>query len=168
MNFVNKKAFTLVEIAVCIGVLGIIFLLITNLRTSPAKKSTQSIEEVMAFAQGKRILKILTQEFKSAQKIVYPSKDKQKGNYCAIQMKDGQVFQFYLNSVNTFVSKNLSSSDKKEVSHVRQNNPKIQLDDFIVVNNSNKGIDIYLKYKKLVQSKQENFFELFDSVAIHE
>lgn len=168
MKVTNQKAFTMVEIAVSIGVLGIIFLLVGNLRTSPAKMSKQSIEEVMAFSQGKRILKILTQEFKSAQKIVFPAIDKQRGNYCAIQMKDGQVFQFYLNSANTFVSKNLSSSDKKEVAHVRQNNPKIQLDTFLVVNNANKGIDIYLKYTKLVKSKQESFFELFDSVAIHE
>ncbi|MCO4781067.1 MAG: type II secretion system protein [Candidatus Cloacimonetes bacterium] len=168
MKTLNKKAFTMVEIAVSIGVMGIIFLLVANLRTSPAKMSKQSIEEIVAFSQGKRILKILTQEFKGAQKILYPIKDKQKGNYCAIQKKDGQIFQFYLNSANTFVSKNLSSSDKKEVSLVRQNNPKVQLDTFIIVNNANKGIDVYLKYKKLVKSKQENFFELFDSVAIHE
>jgi hypothetical protein len=168
MKVLNKKAFTMVEMAVSIGVMGIIFLLIANLRTSPAKMSKQSIEEVIAFSQGKRILKILTQEFKSAQKIIYPMKDKQKGNYCAIQMKDGQIFQFYLNSDNTFVSKNLSSLNKKEVPHVRQNNPKVQLATFTIVNNANKGIDVYLKYTKLIKSKQENFFELFDSVAIHE
>ncbi|MCJ8344176.1 hypothetical protein MJH12_01455, partial [bacterium] len=137
-------------------------------KTSPAKRSKESIEEIMAFAQAKRILKILTQEFKGANKIVFPSNDKQRGNYCAIQKKDGQIKQFYLNSDNNFVSKLLSSGDKKEIVHVKQSNNKLRLSTFLFINNKNKNIDIYLKYKKTFKTGEKEFFELFDSVAIYE
>ncbi|PCJ17190.1 MAG: hypothetical protein COB02_14175 [Candidatus Cloacimonadota bacterium] len=168
MIFLNRKGFTILEVAISIGVLSMIFYFIASIKSSPAKMGKQSIEEIMAFSQAKRILKILTQEYKGAQKIIFPSQNQQKGNHCAIQKKDGTIKQFYLNSDNTFVSKVLSDPNAKETLHVRQKNPRVQLKTLLFVNNANKNIDIYLKYQKTIDSQTKDFFELFDSVAIHD
>ncbi|MCO4783621.1 MAG: hypothetical protein KC646_14945 [Candidatus Cloacimonetes bacterium] len=154
----QSKGFTVLELTIIVGIIGLIFSIVFGSTSSTKKKSSQMVEKGMALSMIKRVFKAIQQEMKQSEEIIIP-KINDNSKYLLLKSKSQiPVLLGFDLKTGLFKTKNGTKTLL-----VKTSQQKFDLSYIRFIAKSKSQVELYLKVRmKKPDGALVEFFDVFN------